>query len=237
MILSDLSPRGTLHGEIFRGGGGGVSDYDDLTNRPKINNITLTGNKTAQDLGLADPSDIKFTGINEAAGWSIYRCRNITVEGLVYDVAYPEFTGTDGVDPGTNGLVKCPEPTDYGKFLAASGGWETPTSPPPTLRNLLYTLDTGATWRSIPTPNNTEIIIIETQGGYGVRDRTEVNYTKIPSRSGGDNYITALSIPYAQGQKINIATNDDIDTIYISTDAIYDTTNMYVKVYAKLADY
>lgn len=129
MILSDLSPRGTLHGVIFRGGGGGVSDYDDLTNRPKINNITLTGNKNASDLGLADPSDIKFTGINQAAGWSIYRARNITVEGLVYDVAYPEFTGTDGVDPGTNGLVKCPEATDYGKFLAASGGWENVPDP------------------------------------------------------------------------------------------------------------
>ena len=128
MILSDLSPRGTLHGVIFRGGGGGVSDYDDLTNRPKINNITLTGNQSASDLGLADPSDIKFTGINQAAGWSIYRARNITVEGLVYDVAYPEFTGTDGVDPGTNGLVKCPEPSDYGKFLASSGNWETISS-------------------------------------------------------------------------------------------------------------
>ena len=124
MILSDLSPRGTLHGVIVRGGGGGVTDYDDLTNRPQINGHLLTGNQSAEDLGLAEPEDIKFTGINQAAGWSIYRCRNITVGGLVYNVAYPEFTGTDGVDPGTNGLVKCPEPTDLGKFLSASGGWE-----------------------------------------------------------------------------------------------------------------
>lgn len=124
MILSDLQGRGTIHGIVRIGGGGGVTDYDDLTNRPQINGNILTGNKSASDLGLATPSDIKFTGVNEAAGWSIYRARNITVEGLVYDVAYPEFTGTDGVDPGTNGLVKCPEATDYGKFLSASGGWE-----------------------------------------------------------------------------------------------------------------
>ena len=34
------------------GGGGGSSDYSDLSNKPQINGITLTGNKTAQDLNL-----------------------------------------------------------------------------------------------------------------------------------------------------------------------------------------
>lgn len=35
------------------GGSGGVSDYDLLVNRPKINGVTLTGNKTSSDLGLS----------------------------------------------------------------------------------------------------------------------------------------------------------------------------------------
>ena len=34
------------------GGGGGTSDYTDLSNKPSINSVTLTGNKTASDLGL-----------------------------------------------------------------------------------------------------------------------------------------------------------------------------------------
>jgi hypothetical protein len=34
------------------GGGGGTSDYDDLSNKPSINNVTLSGNKTAAQLGL-----------------------------------------------------------------------------------------------------------------------------------------------------------------------------------------
>ena len=34
------------------GGGGGTSDYTDLTNKPSINGVTLSGNKTASDLGL-----------------------------------------------------------------------------------------------------------------------------------------------------------------------------------------
>lgn len=35
------------------GGGGGTSDYSELSNKPKINSTTLEGNKTAAQLGLA----------------------------------------------------------------------------------------------------------------------------------------------------------------------------------------
>lgn len=33
-------------------GGGGTSDYSDLTNKPQINGVTLSGNKTSADLGI-----------------------------------------------------------------------------------------------------------------------------------------------------------------------------------------
>lgn len=36
------------------GGGGGTSDYTDLTNKPKINNVTLAGNKSLNDLGIVE---------------------------------------------------------------------------------------------------------------------------------------------------------------------------------------
>lgn len=36
------------------GGGGGTDDYSDLTNKPQINSVTLSGNKSSSDLGLAD---------------------------------------------------------------------------------------------------------------------------------------------------------------------------------------
>lgn len=35
------------------GGGGGTGDYTDLTNKPQINGTTLSGNKSAADLGLS----------------------------------------------------------------------------------------------------------------------------------------------------------------------------------------
>ena len=34
-------------------GSGGTTDYNALTNKPSINGITLTGNKTSVDLGMS----------------------------------------------------------------------------------------------------------------------------------------------------------------------------------------
>ena len=39
--------------EFGEGGGGGTSDYSDLSNKPSINSITLSGNKSLNDLGIA----------------------------------------------------------------------------------------------------------------------------------------------------------------------------------------
>lgn len=39
--------------------GGGVSNYDNLTNKPKINDVELVGNKTSEELGLASKKDVQ----------------------------------------------------------------------------------------------------------------------------------------------------------------------------------
>ena len=39
---------------VKNGGGGGTSDYTQLANKPKINNVELDGNKSSSDLGLQD---------------------------------------------------------------------------------------------------------------------------------------------------------------------------------------
>lgn len=38
--------------------GSGTSDYNDLSNKPSINSVTLSGNKTAADLGLASETEL-----------------------------------------------------------------------------------------------------------------------------------------------------------------------------------
>ena len=47
--------------------GTGTSDYNDLSNKPKINNVELNGNKTTSDLGIVIPTNSDFTlnGLSE----------------------------------------------------------------------------------------------------------------------------------------------------------------------------
>lgn len=47
------------------GGSGGTSDYTDLTNKPQINSVTLSGNKSLNDLGIAAAADIPSVPITE----------------------------------------------------------------------------------------------------------------------------------------------------------------------------
>lgn len=47
--VEELSP--------ISGGGSGSTNYNELTNKPKINDVTLSGNKTAEDLGLASAAE------------------------------------------------------------------------------------------------------------------------------------------------------------------------------------
>ena len=66
LLSGKLTSRGNLNGNVntivF------AHNYNDLTNKPSINNVTLQGNKTASDLGLATPSDITVTSVNDQTG-------------------------------------------------------------------------------------------------------------------------------------------------------------------------
>lgn len=52
------------------GGGSGTSNYTQLTNKPQINSVELSGNKTSTDLGLAGASEVEelSTELNQLAG-------------------------------------------------------------------------------------------------------------------------------------------------------------------------
>lgn len=69
-----LSPKTVSNGKVtewefktFGGGSGGTSDYTDLDNKPQINSVTLTGNKSLSDLGIAAEDDVSnlSTAINK----------------------------------------------------------------------------------------------------------------------------------------------------------------------------
>lgn len=49
-----------LIGEIDIGSGGGITDYDLLLNKPMINDIELSGNKTFENLGMTEISNTEL---------------------------------------------------------------------------------------------------------------------------------------------------------------------------------
>lgn len=70
---------------------GGTSDYTDLTNKPSINSVTLSGNKTSSDLGLLEPSDITASKSGDTT--------TIYVDGTAIAQVKDGTDGTDGHTP------------------------------------------------------------------------------------------------------------------------------------------
>lgn len=57
-LPTPITPEQKYLKAIADGGTGGTSDYTDLTNKPAINGVTLAGDKSWEDLGLANPMHI-----------------------------------------------------------------------------------------------------------------------------------------------------------------------------------
>lgn len=57
-VVTPGSWTGSTNWQVYKlseggsGGGGGTSNYPDLTNKPQVNGVTLLGNKTTSDLGI-----------------------------------------------------------------------------------------------------------------------------------------------------------------------------------------
>lgn len=50
------------------GGSGGATNYNSLTNKPSINEVTLTGNISFQQLGIAEISNSEIEAIIQEIG-------------------------------------------------------------------------------------------------------------------------------------------------------------------------
>jgi len=94
-IHGTLSSTGTLIGTLNQYGGGqpGTNNYEDLTNLPKINNVTLIGNKTLAQIGIPTVNNATLTiqknGSNVAtfsANASSNATANITVPAKTSDL-------------------------------------------------------------------------------------------------------------------------------------------------------
>lgn len=120
--MSNLTPRGTIKGVIRSGGGGGVTDYDQLTGRPLVNNELVTGDKGGHDYGLMNLNDISVTKIVDLTYGTNYDLSILRENVHITDQVFkPAGVNTNG----TNGLVPRPSAGDNGKILS-NEGWIDP---------------------------------------------------------------------------------------------------------------
>lgn len=122
MTLSNLSSRGTIKGTIYRGGGGGITDYNFLSGKPKINNVTVEGEYDGGHYGLIDSADISVTEIYEIGYGSSY---DINLNGNSVNVTNQRFHGATNSENGRKGLVPAPAAGSVGKILS-NEGWIDP---------------------------------------------------------------------------------------------------------------
>ena len=128
--MSNISSTGTLHGVIYRGVGGATS-YGELTGKPKINNVTIDGDKTGHDYNLANLSDIPDVPTpppsyamnvhhddyyTEELNWIM--SNDIQKQWKVYSSI---FTYPTASSDGEKGLVPKAFAGDEDKILSASG--------------------------------------------------------------------------------------------------------------------
>lgn len=73
-----------------RNGGGGTSDYTQLTNLPQVNGVTLTGNKTSADLGLMPTRNIDLKPTKDS--------QNFVFSGGVYEADEKIKSSVEGMD-------------------------------------------------------------------------------------------------------------------------------------------
>lgn len=80
------------------GGGGGTSDYTDLSNKPKVNNVTLSGNKTSAQLGLVGDVQVNGTSVTTDGVANIPKTAT-NVLGVV------KMTSNSGIIANTDGAI------------------------------------------------------------------------------------------------------------------------------------
>jgi len=90
------------------GGGGGTDSYSDLTNKPQINSVTLSGNKSSADLHLQGATTVTTltTSSTELANNTIYNGGELASVTLTLPATVPadfiaQVEFTSGTTPTT----------------------------------------------------------------------------------------------------------------------------------------
>ena len=113
----------------IEGGGGGVSDYTELENKPTINSVELNGDKTSSDLGLAPAShthtasDVSgLAGVATSGSYSDLSNKPTKLSDFTNDVKEVNVGTTEPVDESVEIFIDESEDYVSGIPSASQGG-------------------------------------------------------------------------------------------------------------------
>lgn len=112
---------GGRYWKTVSGGGGGTSDYSDLTNKPQINSVTLSGNKSLSDLGIASAVSVAEKYTKPQTGIPASDLASGVIPDISGKIDAPSAIGTAGQVLGLNSSL-VPEWIDQ-----SGGGGSYPT--------------------------------------------------------------------------------------------------------------
>jgi hypothetical protein len=96
MLQGELTTRVNLIGELTGGIFYGTNDYSDLINKPQINGVTLSGNKTTSDLGIIIPT--KTSDLDNDSGF----LNSSDVAPVAISGSYDDLTDKPTITPQVN---------------------------------------------------------------------------------------------------------------------------------------
>ena len=88
-VVTPGSWTGSTNWQVYKlseggSGGGGTSNYNDLTNKPSINGVTLSGNKTTSDLGINADNVMLSDGVTSVED-ALSTQRYVTIKSVTAD--------------------------------------------------------------------------------------------------------------------------------------------------------
>lgn len=120
----------TIHGILSVGGGSGTSDYESLTNLPRINNVTVIGNKPLADYGI-QPVPTTVSSFTNDAGYQNASQVSTAINEAIAGISGISFEIVQTLpvtgDPGTIYLVPDSQSTTgdiYVEWIYLNNSWE-----------------------------------------------------------------------------------------------------------------
>ena len=214
---------GTLHGAEQ-----GTVDYNELTNKPTINNIELEGNKTAEDLGLATAEDVtnletsKQDILTAGANITISNDNVISATGSSYTLPQATSSVLGGIKVGENlsitedGILsadtynKSTLDTKFEKkqdILTATNGISIERKTISNVEGFSYTSDATAIYNTggwgVLSPSREDWTVYQVPG-INALIGTSMTATTFPNR---------IVMPYTFGQIVKFPTWGNINTV------------------------